>query len=218
MFFINNNESCYQKVKPVLILLVLILIPIADANDILRGKEIATTQCISCHGTDGNSPDSMYPKLAGQHFGYLQKQLLDYKPNNRGEIIRKNQIMQGFAANLTDEDINAVSKYYASQTLKPETAKNKNLKPIAEKLFRGGDFKRDIPSCTGCHGPAGAGIPTIYPAIAGQYSQYTKSALLAYRNGERDLENSSMRTIAKYLTDLEIEALADYLAGMRTDF
>lgn len=74
-----------------------------------RGKDKSVT-CSACHGTDGNSETKMYPKLAGQYKNYLVHALSSYKNGNR-----KNAIMSGFAAGLSDQDIIDLSTYYSKQ-------------------------------------------------------------------------------------------------------
>ncbi|MBH44431.1 MAG: cytochrome C [Gammaproteobacteria bacterium] len=73
------------------------------------GKSKAQT-CIACHGVNGNSTNKMYPKLAGQYKDYLVYVLQEYKSGNR-----KNAIMNGFASNLTEQDINDLSLYFSKQ-------------------------------------------------------------------------------------------------------
>ncbi|MDR6935095.1 MULTISPECIES: cytochrome c [unclassified Luteibacter] len=82
------------------------------AGDPARGKtKIAT--CVACHGTDGNSVDPQYPRLAGQYADYLAQALHEYKDGRRG-----NAIMKGFAATLSDQDIDDVSAYFSSMPSK----------------------------------------------------------------------------------------------------
>ena len=79
-------------------------------GDAAAGAEKAKT-CASCHGATGDeSLDDTYPKLAGQYPEYLAKALHDYKSGRR-----KNAIMAGFAQGLSDEDIDDLSAYFASQ-------------------------------------------------------------------------------------------------------
>ena len=79
-------------------------------GDVAAGAEKAKT-CASCHGATGDeSLDDTYPKLAGQYPEYLAKALHDYKSGRR-----KNAIMAGFAQGLSDEDIDDLSAYFASQ-------------------------------------------------------------------------------------------------------
>ena len=71
-----------------------------------------------------------------------------------------------------------------------------------------------MPACSGCHSPDGAGIPAQYPRLAGQHAEYTVAQLKAFRSGERANDpNKMMRMIAAKLTDREIQALAEYIAG-----
>jgi cytochrome c553 len=68
----------------------------------------AATLCVSCHGQDGVAIAPAYPSLAGQHEDYISRALEEYRKGGR-----KNPIMKGFAATLKDEDIEAISKYFA---------------------------------------------------------------------------------------------------------
>jgi cytochrome c553 len=80
-------------------------------GDAVAGAEKAKT-CASCHGATGNeSLDGTYPKLAGQYPEYLAKALHDYKSGERN-----NAVMAGFAAGLSDEDIDDLSAFFASQS------------------------------------------------------------------------------------------------------
>ena len=75
---------------------------------------------------------------------------------------------------------------------------------------------KGIAACTSCHGPNGAGIPAQYPRIAGQHAEYTTAQLMAFRSGERANDpNKMMRGVAAKLSDVEIKAVAEYIAGLR---
>lgn len=79
-------------------------------GDATAGAEKAKA-CASCHGATGDeSLDDTYPRLAGQYPEYLAKSLHDYKSG-----ARKNPIMAGFAQGLSDEDIDDLSAFFASQ-------------------------------------------------------------------------------------------------------
>lgn len=221
-FVCNKTKVCSTTITVFAVFIFLLLMrPVFAQVDIEKGKTLATTVCASCHGVDGNSPAvtapaPTNPKLAGQHAAYLFKQIKDFKADKQGLIKRHSPIMMGFGSMLSDDDAKSVATYYSEQTLIPENASKKELKPIAEKLYRGGDVSRAIPACAGCHGPAGAGIPDQYPAIGGQFASYIQAQLLAYRSGTLTNDTEGvMRTISKYLSDKEIEALADYISGLR---
>jgi cytochrome c553 len=81
----------------------------AAAADIEAGKKKVQEVCAACHNMDGISTIAEYPKLAGQYPEYMAKALRDYKSG-----ARKNPIMAGMAAGLTQKDIDDVSAYFAS--------------------------------------------------------------------------------------------------------
>jgi cytochrome c553 len=181
----------------------------AKKPDLAAGEAKATTVCAACHVADGSRGMPTYPILQGQHPEYIVKQLTEFKEGKR-----KNPIMNGMAGALTPEDMRNVAAFYASKKAKDGVAKNPALVAIGEKIYRGGIAKKSVPACAGCHSPNGAGIPAQYPRLAGQHSDYVKAQLTAFRQGERT-NNPQMASIAANLSDKEIEALADYIAGLR---
>ncbi|MFV5214686.1 c-type cytochrome [Azonexus caeni] len=184
--------------------------------DPAKGKIVAETICVACHGADGNSMSSANPHLAGQIEQYIYKQLSNFKTVDGNPALRDNAIMAGMAAALTEEDMKNVAAWFASQKLKPESAKNEASLALGKKIWRQGDFRKGVPACAGCHGPAGSGMPAQYPRLAGQFAEYTEAQLVAFRAGTRANDpESMMRTIAAKLSDAEIKAVADYAAGLR---
>lgn len=187
----------------------------APRPDPAAGQQVAAGVCAGCHAADGNSPSPANPKLAAQHAAYLAKQLHNFKPQADGKPPeRNNAIMQGFAAALSDQQIRDVSAYFATQKLKPAAAKNKDLVELGQKIYRGGITDKGVPACAGCHSPNGAGIPDQYPRLQGQYADYTESQLVAFRSGVR-ANSAQMMTISARLSDKEIKAVSDYIAGLR---
>jgi cytochrome c553 len=183
--------------------------------DVAKGGAIAQAVCAACHGPDGNATGNAYPKLAGQHETYLEKQLHDFKVADGATVpARVNVIMNGYAAALADADIRNVAAYYASQTYKPANAKGKDTVALGQKIWRAGIAEKNVPACAACHGPAGAGIPVQYPRLAGQWGEYNEAQLTAFKTGTRK-NNGPMQTIAARLSDAEIKAVADYAAGLR---
>ena len=105
--------------------------------------------------------------------------------------------------------------YFAAQKAKDGAAKNAATIALGRQLYRGGDVGRGLAACAACHGPTGAGLPAQFPRLAGQYADYTEAQLKAFRVGERANDaNRSMRTIAEKLSDAEIKAVSDYIAGL----
>ncbi|MBK8337562.1 MAG: cytochrome c4 [Sterolibacteriaceae bacterium] len=187
----------------------------AAKPDPAKAQQTASTVCAGCHGADGNSVAAANPKIAGQHPEYLYKQLKNFK-TPEGKPDRSNAIMGGMVAALSDDDMKGLAAYFAAQKLKPESAKDAKTVEVGQKLYRAGDSAKGLPACAGCHGPAGAGIPAQYPRISGQYAEYTEAQLKAFRAGERANDpNQMMRVIALKMTDPEIKAVSDYIAGLR---
>lgn len=183
--------------------------------DLEQGRKTAETVCAACHGADGNSGSPANPKLAGQHSDYLYKQLANFKVKEGAkQAERANAVMAGFAAMLSEADMRNVSAFYASQKLKPAAAKNKDMIELGQKIYRAGIPDKGVPACSGCHSPNGAGMPAQYPRLQGQYAEYTEAQLVAFRQGER-LNSAQMTTIAARMSDREIKAVSDYIAGLR---
>ena len=184
----------------------------ADAS---KGQQIASQVCAACHSADGNSTIAANPKLAQQHSSYLHKQLVDYTVRTgEQKPARENAIMNGMAATLSDQDKRDVSAWYAGQTAKPGTARNKDTLELGQRIWRAGIAEKALPACSGCHNPAGAGIPNQYPRLAGQHAEYTEATLRSFREGTR--RNSvPMQQIAARLSDAEMRAVADYIQGLR---
>lgn len=186
----------------------------AIAQDKAQG--IAAQVCAACHSADGNSTAPANPKIAGQHPGYLQKQLADFKAQGAKGASRKSPIMVGMVANLSEADMKGLADFYGGKPLRPSAAGDKNLAALGQKIWRSGVAASGVPACAGCHGPAGAGMPSQYPRLAGQYAEYTVAQLKAFRDGGRANDpNGMMRGVAARLTDEEIRSVAEYAAGLR---
>ena len=167
--------------------------------------------CAACHSADGNSMSPDFPKLAGQHEEYLYKQLSQYKSGDRA-----NAIMAGQVAGLSDQDMQDLAAYFASQSIKGGTADETKVE-LGKAIYRGGNTASGVSACMACHGPNGAGNPDAkFPALAGQHAKYTADQLRAFRAGERANDaGKMMRNVAAKMTDAEIDAVAEYIAGLR---
>ena len=186
------------------------------APDLAKAKQIAETVCVACHGADGNSPTSANPILAGQGAAYLFKQLTEFKATDGKPALRNNPTMAGMTAALSVDDMKGLALYFSQQKRKPASATDEKLVAVGKNLWRKGDFEKGIAACAGCHGPAGAGVPAQYPRLAGQYAEYTDLQLKNFRSEERSNDpEKMMRSIADKLSDKQIKALADYVAGLR---
>lgn len=175
-----------------------------DAN---AGKQ-KSEACAGCHGEDGNASAPIFPKLAGQHATYLARQLADFKSHKRVD-----PTMNAMAASLSESDIADIAAWYAKQKIKPEPAEKNAL---GEKIFRAGLSDKAVPACSGCHSPTGAGNREAgIPALSGQYAAYLGKTLNDVKSGERNNDpNAIMRDIAKRLSEQEIDAVAEFAAGL----
>ena len=182
----------------------------ADAVDPAKVQSIVNQVCAACHGADGNSPLAMNPSLAGQHAGYLLKQLKEFKSG-----ARSNPVMMAMVANLSDDDMRNLSAHYASQAARALAAKDKDLAAQGAKLYRGGNLEKGVAACAGCHSANGAGIPVQYPRLAGQHPDYVLAQLKAFRAEERANDpNRMMRAVSSKLSDKDMAALAEYISGL----
>lgn len=176
--------------------------------DLAKGQAISSQVCAACHTADGSRGSPANPIIAGQHPEYLAKQLADFKSGKR-----KNAVMAGFAATLSEEDMRNVAAFYASKTAKPGFAKNKDTVALGQQIYRGGIAAKGVPACAACHSPNGAGLPVQYPRVGGQHADYTEAQLNAFRSGAR--AHAQMSAIAAKMNDKEIKAVSDYIAGLR---
>ena len=180
------------------------------AGDAAAGKE-KSASCAACHGADGNSVNPEWPKLAGQHEGYIVKQLTYFKDGER-----VNETMKGMASNLTEQDREDLAAYFSSQKVKIGAA-DPSLVELGQKIYRSGNATSGIAPCMGCHGPNGAGNPAAnYPALRGQNAKYVENQLRGFASGQRHNENAKkmMQILASRMTDLEIRAVASYIQGL----
>lgn len=185
--------------------------------DLAKAKQLVSTTCGACHGSDGNSVNPANPSLAGQVAEYSTLQLMHFKSG-----IRSNAIMAGMVANLTPEDMRSLGAYFASQTPKGQAAKDPALVMAGQKLYRGGAATNGTPACAACHTPNGAGIPARYPRLSGQYADYLFAQLQAFKAGERgmdkggkDVNGRVMAQIAARMSEQDMRAVAEYASGLR---
>ncbi len=170
--------------------------------------------CAACHGADGNSASSAYPKLAGQQASYIVRQLELFKSGKRPSAV-----MIGFVPNLSEQDMRDIAAYFASQKTLPGVADTKLVKQ-GETLYRGGNKTERIPACMACHGPDGRGNPgPPYPRLAGQQGDYVALKLKDWHDGKTwgdDAREQIMKLVAENLTDAEIAAVSSYVEGLHT--
>jgi cytochrome c553 len=193
---------------------LLMSLPVFAAGDANAGQAKSAI-CAACHGADGNSVVPNWPKIAGQHASYLERQLGLIKGGERPV-----PEMAGIVMGLSDQDMADFAAYFASQTSKAGLSDDA-LRATGEQLYRAGNSATNVPACMACHGPVGEGNPlAAYPAVAGQHSVYTEKMLKGFRAGsmwgEDDASSKIMTEVTLRLTDDEIKAVANYMQGLHS--
>lgn len=203
------------------------------AGDATAGAE-KVTLCAACHSTDGNSPAPNFPKIAGLGERYLLKQMRDIQawdletdPALKEQAGRAVLEMTGMLAGFNDQDLQDIAAYFASQSIQLSGSKELKVRvnsgvdvdalELGEKIFRAGNLSTGVPACSGCHSPDAHGnAPAGYPRLSGQYPEYIEKQLLAFRSGTRvnDGEQMTMRLVAEKMSDAEIKAVANFIAGL----
>ena len=210
--------------KKTIIILATVLLASFSSSIIAAGDteagQIKSVTCMGCHGLAGNSEIALFPKLAGQGEVYLLKQLQNFKSGERS-----NAIMAGVASLLSEQDMMDIAAYYSIQTISENSAKgDAETIELGRKIYVGGKMDTQTTACIACHGPKGLGIPTAgFPSLSAQHADYIAVQLKAFRQysineqtGSDDVSrtNEMMVNVAKGLTTVEIEALAQYIAGL----
>ena len=181
-------------------------------GDPQRGEGLAAI-CSACHGANGNSVVSVWPKLAGQHQDYAARQSILIR-----ERLRDVPEMWPMVMNLSDQDLWDLAAYFEQFPIEPGVT-DEALVEQGRSLYLGGRHSAGIAACAGCHGPAGDGIPGAhFPSLGGQHADYTADRLRRYRagenNGPQDPFSNIMVAVARQLSDADIEALASYIEGL----
>ncbi|MDX1656207.1 MAG: c-type cytochrome [Candidatus Competibacteraceae bacterium] len=181
-------------------------------GDPSAGAQKAAT-CAACHGQNGVSNNPEWPNLAGQHALYTVKQLQEFKSGDR-----VNATMNGMAAPLSEQDMEDLAAYFASQQPSYGEA-DPELVELGEQIYRGGNMTTGVPACMACHQATGQGNPAArFPALGGQHALYTENQLKAFRSMQRANDaGQMMRNIAAKMTDQEIKAVASYIQGLRPE-
>ncbi|MCK8087190.1 c-type cytochrome [Vibrio sp. 1CM8B] len=202
--------------KLALILSLLASCSVWAQGSIEAGKAKSQT-CVACHGADGNSLITQYPKLAGQHEKYLEKQLKELKlgMTSGGKQGRYEPVMGAMAMPLSEEDMADLAAYYASLPISSNSTPE-NVVDEGKVLYTAGNAERGVTACVACHGPRGNGTELSgFPKISGQHADYIKAQLEKFRDGDRNNDmNAMMRDVAKKLTDADIDTLSKYVGGL----
>ena len=158
--------------------------------------------CAACHGEGGNSVNPAVPSIAQQPAQFITTSLFMFREGNR-----KDPQMSPMAANLSNAEMNELAAYFSK--LKAAAPKHRS-KP--ENAAAGPGLAKKY-NCSQCHGPAMLGQQHI-PRIAGQQYEYLLVQLKGFKAGTRADIDGNMTSAAKAASEQDLEALADYLAGL----
>lgn len=170
--------------------------------------------CTGCHGKQGRAaPDGYYPRLAGKPAGYLYNQLLNFRDGRRDY-----GLMSELISPLSDAYLKELAGHFGGLELPYPPPQTPTLPApelaAAERLVRGGDAARRLPACIACHGERLTGTQPAVPGLLGLSRDYLNGQLGAWRSGQRRAQAPDcMAQVAKTLTDGEINAVTQYLAG-----
>lgn len=175
--------------------------------DEARARKIVSGVCFVCHGAEGESSSEQFPRLAGQHWEYIAKQLDNFKSGKR-----KSTAMSSMVGKLTPDEMTALGKYFEKMPAPAQAPKDSALAAVGAYIYQHGNRYSGVPACAGCHGAAALGTATL-PRLAGQFAHYTEAQLKLFNKRERTNDNAVMHAITEKMTALEMAAVAEYLSG-----
>ena len=212
-------ESCSVISRKAVGILVAMLLLSSAVNaqatgDSVRVHELVAERCAACHAVDGNSVVDSYPRLAGQNPEYLLQQLEMFKGLDGHSPLRRSPLMEPAVADLSEDDMRSLAAYYARQI--PEAKESADARPskLGERVYAAGSAEGS-PACATCHQVDGAGVPGVFPRLAGQHPEYVAAELENYKHGRRGGKGKAMTTIGALLSDEEIKAVAGYIGALR---
>jgi len=173
---------------------------------------ITFSACLPCHGPGaaGVPGAPPIPTLDGQDPGYLAKQLREFKSGKR-----RGDLMAPLIGALKKGQIPALAAHFSGQTPARRTVESPQLAARGKVLYEEGNSASGVPGCVGCHQANGVGTAR-YPRLAGQLPAYIVQQLMNFKSSTRTNDRAGvMRSLAGRLTDEEMKAVAEYVAGLR---
>ena len=191
----------------------LLLTAVAGAQppepNLARAQKLANGGCVLCHGAEGESSSELFPKLAAQNSAYLAKQLANFKSGTR-----KSSTMEPMVKDLTEVDFVSLSAYFAAKPATAHAPTDVELVAVGRYVYAKGNRWSGVAACAACHGPDAAGTAAL-PRLAGQQALYIENQIKQFNKRERTNDNEVMHAVAAKMTELEVKAVAEYLAAKR---
>ena len=185
------------------------LLVLCAGSTLADTQQIVSTLCVACHGEGGNSTVPTFPRLAGLQVEYLTKQLTDFMSGKR-----KSDVMAPMIAQIKSDDIAGLAAYFSTQPPARGQSADAQRAAAGKLIYDDGNTSSGLPACTGCHQAGGAGNER-YPRLAGQHAAYTQAQMQQFKAGTRNNDKARvMRAVAERMSEDEMAAVADYLAGL----
>lgn len=177
----------------------------------------AVPACKVCHGENGLGNAALgAPMLAGVNRSYLARTLRQYATGERF-----GPTMNGIAPSLTEDQIQAISAYYAGLDAAPvDWGIDQAMLERGKQVVENGAWDDNVPACTTCHGSNAEGIGEAFPRIAGQLPAYMQARLGYWRSGKDEVQSANealMAAVAKNLSQQDMQAAVHYLGTMAPD-
>lgn len=172
--------------------------------DLARAESIHMDTCFMCHGPNGESSTKLFPRLAGQHYQYIVRQLEAFKSGKR-----KSSMMEPAVADMTPEDMLALGVFFESKPTAGNPVRDAALVDVGRFIYQRGNEYSGVPACASCHGENGHGNAQL-PRLASQIPRYLENRLKSFAEGGDPV----MQSIAGKLTELEIKAVVAYVSSL----
>lgn len=182
---------------------------VALADDAARAR-LTNYMCASCHGPDGHSASTGFPKLAGQQAPYIKQQLKAFKERKRDDPPAR-AYMFGMSSQLTEDMMDELAKHYSSKSPMKSAAVDTSKNELGKAIFEKGLSDIGVPACQMCHGPNAEGRD-LYPRLAGQYPEYLLKQMLFFQSGAR-ANAPLMHAVSESMTFDQIQAVVNYAAS-----
>lgn len=206
----NSITRCLSLCGALAGLLLLSATAVAEDAVVVPPLEERLQLCAGCHNPDGNSIIPENPKLSGLNAKYLARQLKDFKSGDRAS-----PIMSSIIPMVDESEFKALAAFFSEQKRLTGTTEKPELAAQGKQIYDEGIIGNAVPACSGCHNEDGSGTDK-YPRLTGQNSVYVYSQLMNFKSGERKNDPKAvMQTVAKRMSEAEIQAVAEYIVTLK---
>jgi sulfide dehydrogenase cytochrome subunit len=179
----------------------LILSLVAQAGD--PGAMLANT-CAGCHGLKGTSAGETIPIIAGLPRDFIFTAMKQYRDGTRGSTI-----MGRIAKGYNDQQLAAMSDYFARQKWSP-AAQKVDMAAISHGA------KLHLKRCEACHRDNGADMALDMQPLAGQWAGYLQIYMDTCRDPKWKMPHpDAMTVICNDLDAADVAALVQFYASQK---